>query len=292
VADPDPALVRWVLDTVGSDGPVDEIRGLRAGGSPWLFRVGGRAVVLRIGSPESDLRVENAALGLAHRNAMPVPRPVAVDVDHDPPLLLIEMVSGNSTIPRERAAERLTTLGACAARLHRILVPADLELPSRDRPIGGTDFAALRRAHPPQPLLVRGEQVLATYQPQAERGFVHGDFWQGNTLWEGDTLSAIVDWDCAGVGPAGVDLGSLRCDAALCFGRDAADDVLRGWEQEAGRPADDVAYWDVVAALSTPPDMGWFVSALGGQGRTDLTQDVMLTRRDLFLGAALDRIVS
>jgi hypothetical protein len=38
-----------------------------------------------------------------------------------------------------------------------------------------------------------------------------------------------------------------------------------------GRPAEDVAYWDAVAALSTPPDMGWFAKAIADQGRRDLT---------------------
>src|SRR5579859_5695828 len=68
-------------------------------------------------------------------------------------------------------------------------------------------------------------------------------------------LVLTADWDCAGVGPPGIDLGSLRCDAAWCHGGEAAGHVLRGWEAEAGRPASDVAYWAAVAALASPPDM-------------------------------------
>jgi hypothetical protein len=49
-----------------------------------------------------------------------------------------------------------------------------------------------------------------------------------------------------------------------------------------------VAHWDVVAALSTPPDMGWFPDAIAGQGRPDLGQDLLVRRRDAFLRAALD----
>jgi aminoglycoside phosphotransferase (APT) family kinase protein len=116
---------------------------------------------------------------------------------------------------------------------------------------------------------------------------VHGDLWQGNALWDGDTLTGLVDWDCAGVGPAGVDLGSLRCDAAICYGPEAAEHVLHGYAEAAGLPATDVAYWDVVAALCTPPDMSWFVGALHGQGRTDLTRTQVIDRRDAFLEAAL-----
>jgi hypothetical protein len=48
----------------------------------------------------------------------------------------------------------------------------------------------------------------------------------------------------------------------------------------------------VVAALCTPPDMGWFVEAIAGQGRPDLDQSTQLRRRDAFLRAALDRLAA
>lgn len=105
-----------------------------------------------------------------------------------------------------------------------------------------------------------------------------------------DTLVSVLDWDCAGTGPAGVDLGSLRCDAAVCFGADAAEYVLNGWQTTAQWTADDLAYWDAAAALSTPPDMGWFAQAIGGQGRGDLSQPILLQRRNDFLAAALYRL--
>ena len=103
-------------------------------------------------------------------------------------------------------------------------------------------------------------------------------------------IVALIDWDCAGFGAAGVDLGSLRCDAATAFGSNAADDVLDGWEAAAGRRASHVAYWDMVAALCTPNDMGWFHGAIAGQGRADLTRELMVERRDQFLTDALARL--
>jgi hypothetical protein len=33
------------------------------------------------------------------------------------------------------------------------------------------------------------------------------------------------------------------------------------------------------AALSSPPDMGWFPASMAAQGRSDLTAEVMLERR-------------
>jgi len=56
--------------------------------------------------------------------------------------------------------------------------------------------------------------------------------------------------------------------------------VLRGWEEQAGRAAADVAYWDTVAALATPPDLGWFPASIAYQGLPDLDRAVLLERRD------------
>jgi hypothetical protein len=72
----------------------------------------------------------------------------------------------------------------------------------------------------------------------------------------------------------------------------AVGHILRGWEAETGRPASDVPYWDAVAALACPPDMGWFPVSMAAQGRPDLTREVMLERRDAFLGAALSRLAA
>jgi aminoglycoside phosphotransferase (APT) family kinase protein len=52
--------------------------------------------------------------------------------------------------------------------------------------------------------------------PHDEHVFVHGDSWLGNTVWTGENeLSGMIDWDAAGVGAAGIDLGSLRFEVTL-----------------------------------------------------------------------------
>ena len=87
-----------------------------------------------------------------------------------------------------------------------------------------------------------------------------------------------------------MDLGSLRCDAAMCYGLEAVDHVMTGWRREVGRPAEPLAYWDAVAALSTPPDIDWFAKAIAGMtGRPDLTKELLRERRDAFLADALER---
>jgi aminoglycoside phosphotransferase (APT) family kinase protein len=147
----------------------------------------------------------------------------------------------------------------------------------------------MRREQGVSDLLHAAEAAVAAARPDDDQtGLVHGDLWRGNTLWDDDgRLTAVLDWDCAGVGPSGIDLGSLRCDAAWCHGLPAAGEILRGWEAEAGHPGRDVAYWDTVAALASPPDMGWFPESMAAQGRPDLTREVMLERPRLLPGGSL-----
>jgi aminoglycoside phosphotransferase (APT) family kinase protein len=250
--------------------------------------------VLRVGTLErpGGHLTERAALRLAADCGVPTPRLLAVrDLEETRvALTLIEHLDGSSAIPSVMRPARLRALGTAMARLHAVALEPTPTLPERSRPIATVDFAKLRREHGANALLHEAEERVAAVRPAAPNVFVHGDLWQGNTLWNGDTLIGVVDWDCAGTGPAGVDLGSVRLDAALCYGPDAAEYVLACWEQEAGRQATDVAYWDAVAALATPPDLGWFPAAMAGQGRSDLTRHVLTTRRDAFLRDALARL--
>ncbi len=247
--------------------------------------------MLKDGRPDQAALFATEAAGLRFAAAADLPVPAVLGYDGGTRMLL-ECLPGASQVPRDPDGQRLRALGAAAARIHACrLEPAD-ELPQRDRPIADVDFAAMRREHGASPLLLDAEQVIAHARPAGEpAGFVHADLWQGNTMWVGNVLSGILDWDCAGAGPAGVDLGSLRCDVAVYFGLEAADLVVAGWEEQAGRPADHVAYWDAVAALSTPPDMAWVAATIADQGRPDLNDGPLLNaRRDAFLRQALSRV--
>jgi aminoglycoside phosphotransferase (APT) family kinase protein len=288
-------LLAWATAAAAPGASVAAVTGLREGGSPWLLRFSdGGAVVLRTGGEahRQAFATELAALSLAAPAGLPVPRVLAADLDGDPVAVLTSVLPGTSRTSGPPSSARLRALGAAAAAIHRVPAPPpSAALPVRTRSISAVDFTALRRAAPPQELLVAAEAALAALPvPPSPAVFVHGDLWQGNVLWDGDALSGVIDWDGAGGGPAGIDLGSLRVDAATSAGGSAPDAVLAGYEAATGRPFADVAYWDVAAALTTPPDMGWFVDAVRDQGRSDLDQPTMLARRDAFLAAALGRL--
>jgi aminoglycoside phosphotransferase (APT) family kinase protein len=146
----------------------------------------------------------------------------------------------------------------------------------------------MRRATGASPLLeAAAERVNQVPMPRGVTVLVHGDLWQGNTLWTGERYVGLVDWDAAGVGHPGIDLGTLRLDAAILFGLPAADEVLEGWRQATGQAADATTYWDLVAALTTPTDLAQWLPVAHDHGRVDLDVAILNNRRDAFLHSAL-----
>jgi aminoglycoside phosphotransferase (APT) family kinase protein len=299
LADP---ILAWATRVVGPDATVVVVKGLREGGNPWLLRIvrDGHTseAVLKTADPDAAVcfATEVAAVGLAEEHRIPAPRIVALDDCGNGTgirAVLETAVPGRSAIPTEPTPQRLRVLGATAAALFAVVVEPTADLPPRTRPISASDFVQERRQgtdHTTPLLEAAGEYVARLPVPPGRQVLVHGDLWQGNMLWQGDTLTGIVDWDMAGVGHNGIDLSSVRLDAALMFGPEAADEVLAGWEAATGEQAPDLAYWDAVTALNMPGDMAVFAPAIHDQDRRDLTVATLNQRRDAFLGDALDRL--
>ena len=92
--------------------------------------------------------------------------------------------------------------------------------------------------------------------------------------------TGVIDWDVAGAGPPGIDLGTLRLDAALYHSPGAAGQILHGWREAAGQEPEHVAYWNVVAALTTVGDMAECMPPLLDHHRPDLDAPTLTARRD------------
>lgn len=306
---PSDPIVRWATDAIGAGARVVSVQQLRADNGPWLVRVdkGGSAVeaVLKTGPPDirADLATEAAALGLAEKHGVPAPRLLALDLAGScgAPALLMTALPGSSQVPVRPTRERLHAVGAAAASLHRIALAPGPALPLRSRHMPWVDFASERRRAPQGEveaastslLLAADERLREVQLPEADTVFVHGDLWQGNTMWSKGRLIGVIDWEAAGAGHFGVDLGCLRWDAAILFGTDkTSDEITMGWEQGAGRKAERLAYWDVVAALNTPEELGGFLPAIHAAGRVDLDARTLTARRDAFLRGALERLES
>lgn len=68
--------------------------------------------------------------------------------------------------------------------------------------------------HAPEPAwLEAGQRLHAALSrdvpPEAPVGLVHGDFQPGNVLYHEGRLTGVIDWDLAGIGAQGIDVGWL-----------------------------------------------------------------------------------
>ncbi|MFA9444822.1 aminoglycoside phosphotransferase family protein [Egicoccus sp. AB-alg6-2] len=302
-ASPPPELRAWVEASLGDRAAILHTGLLAQGreGGPWrvVVAVGDeqRDLVLKAARPEPDelarFVTAAAALELAEAHAVPAPRPLAHDLEAATGWLttLVTRLPGSSRIGRRIGVARLRALGAAAAGIHRVTGSPTDELPERARTLDGYDLDAGATGTTSTPLLERARAVLAEHAPPDDPpGFVHGDLWQGNTLWDDDDYVGAIDWDFAGFGPAGIDLGSLRADVALLHGADAAAEVLAGWCEAAGEAPPSLAWWDLVAGVATPDDLNGWLPNFHAQGRADLDLPTVTGRRDAFVLDALERL--
>jgi aminoglycoside phosphotransferase (APT) family kinase protein len=114
----------------------------------------------------------------------------------------------------------------------------------------------------------------------------HGDFWFGNTLWSGERLTGIVDWDGAQIDDPGFDVGYARGDLQLVLGGTAPDRFLARYEARRGKLLS-IAFWDLVSTL---PAFRWLDDWVAGYrevGRSELTDDLARERFASFVRAAL-----
>ena len=295
-------MLHWAAAGFGAGATVAHARSLHDGDPPWMLRIAHRGGVTDAVLRTADfrrvtpfmIRTGAAALAAAESAGLSAPRLVSADLDGEEAgavATLESVVLGETAWPPPSSVARLRAAGAALVPVHSVPMAPTKDLRFRPRPIAVDDFARDRRTSrmPTTRLLEAADQlILAHGLPARETVFVHGDVWPGNIIWTSATLPVLIDWKTAGVGAPGVDLGKLRKQVAIIFGPDAPALVLDGWERAARTDAEDVAYWDAVAALNTPTDIddgyqsgGWAPSVDG---------PTATARRDAFLESALKRL--
>jgi aminoglycoside phosphotransferase (APT) family kinase protein len=108
-------------------------------------------------------------------------------------------------------------------------------------------------------LLTSGPFVLA-----------HGDYYSGNTVWDGGILTGVVDWPCAVSGPPGFDVGWCRLDLCLLYDEQVAGVFLATYEAARGTARDPLP-WDLWAAARSHRDVETWAASFRDLGRADLT---------------------
>jgi aminoglycoside phosphotransferase (APT) family kinase protein len=229
---------------------------------------------------EPDLALhEAAALRVVEPIDVPTPRLVAVDATGEQagtPAIVMTRLPGSVHLPNVPSDEWISLL-------------AEPLMDIREAPITRfswsydpwIDESSLRRpdwsAHPE--LWKRAFSTYLSGMPDEPPRFLHRDYHPVNVLWDNGTVSGVVDWVNACVGPPSSDIAHCRLNLALMYGLDTANRFTRMIDPDYD------PIWDLAPALSGlheadiyPP---WTTFGL-----TRLTLDTVRARLERFVSRA------
>jgi aminoglycoside phosphotransferase (APT) family kinase protein len=202
-------------------------------------------------------RREFKTLELLHKNNQPVPEPLYLDETGavlGTPGIVTRYVPGQLVMSPPRPVNWAHTLAKTLATIHTVPVTDSTFLLKANSEalwfIGkGDAMPQYVAAHPLGPLVWETIlEHLPTYQ-EVSPTLVHIDYWSGNILWDAQQISAVVDWEEAAFGDPGIDVAYCRMDTVLANSHDAADEFLKFYEAETGKPVANLGLWQLAASI-------------------------------------------
>lgn len=258
-------LLRGAEAALGT--PVEFLRVFTGGQHALTVEIASKGVPYVVRTfPSGDDAVlnETRVLGLLAPLGELAPRLVATGESAAQPLIVTTRAPGGPPGPDVQTERIARQMAAALARIHSIDATG---LPPRNSaPKAGTTRIA-RLAHSAWKSVAEEEHVLT-----------HNDFWNGNTVWNGDLLSAVVDWSGARRAPRGVDVAWCRQDLMLLGAPQTAQLFLDEYERLAGVEVSSIRAWDTLAAWSAEPRVETWESNYLGIGRHDITGKVLRER--------------
>ena len=219
-------------------------------------------------------RREFKTLQLISRFGIPVPEPLYLDDSGavlGTPGIVTRFVPGRLILSPPYPEDWAKKLAQCLAHIHLapydpgeapFLLDANREalwflppLPHPD-PLPGVEGAGPDEsiptyilAHPQGQVVWKAMRKLHPAMQKTLPAIVHIDYWAGNILWEGEQISAVVDWEEAAYGDPGIDVAYCRMDMILMGMQSAADEFLQAYEAETGTPVANLKLWELAAAV-------------------------------------------
>lgn len=240
---------------------------------------GAQQIVLRRYNPDNGhmalkAAVEYNTLAWLYGSGIPVAQPLHLDADGallGLPGFAMRFVPGRLVLwPDNPPHDPLSFARKAAVMLARIhALPCD---PMPSFLLDGNEWAlwfmrsgtipGYLQAYPQGPAVWK---AIVENQPdfqQSKNALHHGDFWEGNLLWDGDEISAVLDWEEAGYGEPGADVAYFMMGMTLVGHPKAADAFLQAYETAAGNKVEHLAFWKLVEAVRPiyRPD-GWIDAA-------------------------------
>ncbi len=212
-------------------------------------------------------RREFKTLQLLKRHGLPAPAPLYLDdagAILGSPGIVTRYAPGQLALAPPYSAQWAETLAKTLARIHQVpLDDASSFLLDGNSEVlwflkSTVQMPPYISAHPKGSVLWRAMVDYLPHLVKVAPALVHIDYWSGNILWENGAVSAVVDWEEAAQGDPGIDVAYCRMDMILCGLSEAADRFLAAYEQEMGRPAANLGFWELAAAVRPmfSPD-GW-----------------------------------
>ena len=176
---------------------------------------------------------EAAVLELVERIATPTPRLIGVDPTGEragtPAVVMTELPGRPQWGANQRWMRQLVEV---LIDVHSI----DAVAPSAVRPFAvyAQESYVLPKWATKPAVWERAIEIFHGPVPDEDRTFIHRDFYPGNVLWHRTTVSGLVDWEAASVGPPSMDIAHCRIN--LLYDKlDTAEVFTREWEQHTGR---------------------------------------------------------
>jgi aminoglycoside phosphotransferase (APT) family kinase protein len=269
LAAPPPRALDWVVRQLGGSRAVS-VRALRGGISHANHLIGvlggnpAEAVLRRwvrpgwaSEEPGFSPAQEAATYALIDAHDIPAPRLLAVDPAAeccDVPALLLTRAPGRRIVQPRDMRTFAGQLADTLTRIHALDGTEAARAVPPYRPYYGPDEFAIPAWSRRPEVWRAADEIASICRPDSPPVFIHRDYHQGNTLWLGSTLSAVVDWTSAEFGPAEVDVSHMRANLARAFSLEAADAFLAAVRSVSdGRPYD--PWWDVQAVADWAPEL-------------------------------------
>jgi aminoglycoside phosphotransferase (APT) family kinase protein len=196
---------------------------------------------------------------------LPVAAPYLVDHELFPhPVIVIEYIEGTTDFNETKLPQFAATIAA----VHSVPKDDFAFLPQK------ADIYAAEALTRPAELdislqedRIRDTLELIGQVPQVNKSvLLHGDYWQGNVLWQDGKLSGVIDWEDAAIGDPIADLASTRLEMLWAFGLEGMEEFTQLYHRHM--PHVDLTYlpyWDLYTA--TQPAFRLHIWAEGDHAR-------------------------
>lgn len=218
-------------------------------------------------SAASPIPREAHALRLARTAGVSVPAVVWTDEEglFAEPALVLSFIEGEPPDGSVDTDGRADQMAEALVTIHSARIEArDHEMLEQYVPGRGDDGVTVPdplAAHPLGSPLLNRIRRLRSSLVDVEACFLHADFHPGNTLWSGDDLVAVVDWEIAGVGDPAFDVAYCATDIRYLGLGSCADRFIATYRRLSGRALPNLTYWTAIALARAMPDLGAWLPA-------------------------------